>query len=567
MTRPAEVFFLPWREGLLYDPRALEEGHSSKHSRTSTATLVGEKVDTDDIEAHGGQTSKGLVLERRSLRGLDSSSLPAKKGFKLYQLLRWKYGSVYRRIFCLAVLANILAITLLSLHNLWSGSSLSLDTASTAASSNILAAILVRNEHIVNALFAVFGTWPRRLPLSIRRILAKVYCYGGVHSGCSVAATLWYIVFVVLMTGKFSGADLAMLGAYISLVSYAAVALLCLIIAFALPGVRVRMHNWFEGVHRFMGWAAVLLFWAQTLLLAADGASAQNIPFARVLVATPTFWILVAVTLLIVYPWTRLRLRDVEAEVLSDHCVKLSFSHTNGQYGQAVRLSDAPLKETHAFAVIPDPVVPLTSKHKPTSASADISTSRKGVTLSTATATPLPAEQKGFSVLISNAGDWTQKIIRNPPSRIYTRGVPQYGVLRVAGLFSPVVIVATGSGIGPCLSLFVQRPRHPVRIIWSAPCPAETYGRGVVDLIYRSDPGAVIIDTKKMGRADLVGLAYGVWEGKMKDDDALGGRKGSGARKGECEAVVVISNQTVTRKVVYGLETRGVPAYGAIFDS
>jgi ribosomal protein L14E/L6E/L27E len=41
--------------------------------------------------------------------------------------------------------------------------------------------------------------------------------------------------------------------------------------------------------------------------------------------------------------------------------------------------------------------------------------------------------------------------------------------------------------------------------------------------------------------------------------------KGEGRRRGE--AVVVISNQRVTRKVVYGLETRGVPAYGAIFDS
>jgi hypothetical protein len=41
--------------------------------------------------------------------------------------------------------------------------------------------------------------------------------------------------------------------------------------------------------------------------------------------------------------------------------------------------------------------------------------------------------------------------------------------------------------------------------------------------------------------------------------------KGEGRKRGE--AVVVISNQKVTKKVVYGLETRGVPAYGAIFDS
>jgi len=35
----------------------------------------------------------------------------------------------------------------------------------------------------------------------------------------------------------------------------------------------------------------------------------------------------------------------------------------------------------------------------------------------------------------------------------------------------------------------------------------------------------------------------------------------------DCEAAVVISNPTVTKRVVYGLETRGIPAFGAIFDS
>lgn len=33
------------------------------------------------------------------------------------------------------------------------------------------------------------------------------------------------------------------------------------------------------------------------------------------------------------------------------------------------------------------------------------------------------------------------------------------------------------------------------------------------------------------------------------------------------EAVVIIANEKITRKVVYGLETRGVAAYGAIWDS
>ena len=33
------------------------------------------------------------------------------------------------------------------------------------------------------------------------------------------------------------------------------------------------------------------------------------------------------------------------------------------------------------------------------------------------------------------------------------------------------------------------------------------------------------------------------------------------------EAVVVISNQPLTDKVVYGMMSRGIPAFGAIWDS
>ncbi|KAJ4367798.1 hypothetical protein N0V85_009119, partial [Neurospora sp. IMI 360204] len=174
------------------------------------------------------------------------------------------------------------------------------------------------------------------------------------------------------------------------------------------------------------------------------------------------------------------------------------------------------------------------------------------------------AGDKGFSVIVSHAGDWTRKIIDHPPSQIYTRGTPQFGVMRCAGLFSPVIVIATGSGIAPCLSLFTQLPDHPVRIIWSTPNPLQTYGQALLDLVYKTDPAAVVIDTRKTGRPDLVKIAYRVWEqsrmGVFPEEVKTQARNA-------CEAVVIISNQKVTEKVVYGLESRGVPAYGALFDS
>ena len=38
-------------------------------------------------------------------------------------------------------------------------------------------------------------------------------------------------------------------------------------------------------------------------------------------------------------------------------------------------------------------------------------------------------------------------------------------------------------------------------------------------------------------------------------------------RSSGAEAVICISNKKVTWEVVHGLETRGIPAYGAIWDS
>ncbi len=38
-------------------------------------------------------------------------------------------------------------------------------------------------------------------------------------------------------------------------------------------------------------------------------------------------------------------------------------------------------------------------------------------------------------------------------------------------------------------------------------------------------------------------------------------------REFNAEAVVIISNESLTRKVVYGMMSRGIPAFGAIWDS
>ncbi len=493
--------------------------------------------------------------------------LPPQKGSRAYRYLRWDFGSVYRRIFTLVFAGNVATLIVLAAGTT-TGRSVQLTSAgaATAVSANLLAALLVRNEHVVNTMFIVFGPWSnnghRRLPLALRRLFAKVYSYGGIHSGCGVAATLWYTAFVVMLSQSLNSGKphtISTVRALMGIVAYSIAVLLVLILVFAHPRARVIAHNRFEFTHRFLGWSVVLLFWAQNLLMAADQSATGRSSYGSVLAKSPSFWMLICITLLVVYPWTHLRVRTVEAEPLSDHCIKLNFSYCSAHYGQAVRLSDAPLKETHAFAVIPNPAA----------APSTLADLEKGVPEPGASqASGLPrAGKPGFSVIVSDAGDWTKKIIQNPPTKLYTRGVPQYGVLRIAGLFEPVIVIATGSGIAPCLSLFVEKPNHPVRIIWSAASPLKTFGKGVIDAVRTADPNAVIINTSKEDRPNLVQIANGIWQRSRSTSSGWPQDASQPTFCRPCEAVVIISNQKVTREVVFGLESRGIAAYGAIFDS
>ena len=115
-------------------------------------------------------------------------------------------------------------------------------------------------------------------------------------------------------------------------------------------------------------------------------------------------------------------------------------------------------------------------------------------------------------------------------------------------MFRRMVFVTTGSGIGPCAHTIFEG-RIPVRLLWTSPNVRETFGDEFVDQILQYAPDAILYDTRKHGRPDLVKLTLKM----VKEFDA--------------EAVAVISNQRVTEKLVYGLTSRGIPAYGAIFDS
>ncbi|KAJ7269914.1 hypothetical protein C8J57DRAFT_1323941, partial [Mycena rebaudengoi] len=282
--------------------------------------------------------------------------------------------------------------------------------------------------------------------------------------------------------------------------------------------MRVKRHDSFESSHRFLGWTGIALVWAQVVILTNDYTPrTQSLPDA--LIHAPPFWLLVVMTGSIILPWLRLQKVAVKSEVLSKHAVRLHFSYTTPKPGAAIRLADHPLKDWHGFATIPGEF-PGTN----------------------------PNEQ-GFSVVVSRAGDWTATQITQPPSAIWVRGAPTFGVLRIIPLFRRVLLVATGSGIGPCASCvkLIQERRIPVRLLWTSPNVRETFGDKLVEEVSRGFPDSIIYDTKKQGRPDMVKLTLRL----ASDFDA--------------EAVCIISNQKLTQKIVYGCVSRGIPAFGAIW--
>lgn len=245
---------------------------------------------------------------------------------------------------------------------------------------------------------------------------------------------------------------------------------------FAYPTMRTKLHDTFEWTHRFLGWIALALVWAQIVLFINDGRKpGEKLPYACK--HNAAFWLQCIITLSIILPWLRLRKVNVRAVTLSKHATRLHFNYSTSfrfhrapdhlahdylarpDTGTAIRITHSPLKEWHAFATIPEP------------------------------------ERNEFSLIVSRAGDWTANVIQNPPTKLWVRGIPACGVLRIAPMFRRMVLVATGSGIGPCANTLFEG-RIPVRLLWASPDVRETFGNEFVDQILRYAPDAVIYGKK-----------------------------------------------------------------------
>lgn len=418
--------------------------------------------------------------------------------------------SHYNRLVVLVLACNMAVLVYgITVGQWWSTAGVNLPMLSALVVANLSLAILIRQQYLINLLFWLATRAPTTWPLAVRRSLAKVYHFGGLHSGGAMAAIAWFaLLFGSMIWQRLEGpggVSLTLIG-----LSGGLLGLLLLVAVMAMPTLRGRFHNAFERTHRFAGWAALAIFWAMTLVSAReqDGAAALIVVLAQ----SASFWMLLLVTMSIALPWLRLRKVPVSLVRPSSHAVIVRLEHHTPFAGSATAISRNPLWEWHSFANIPTP------------------------------------GKEGFRLIISRAGDWTGAFIEQAPTHVWVKGITTAGVAHIETLFKSVVYIATGSGIGPVLPHLLAR-QVPIRLIWSTRSPRATYGDSLVDEILEAQPDALIWDTDVSGKPDLVTLAY------------------AAVQSFGAEAVICISNQRLTERVVEEMEARGIPAYGAIWDS
>jgi hypothetical protein len=395
----------------------------------------------------------------------------------------------YNRLIVAVVAANLVPLSL---------GNLSLDAIGLAAQANLTLALVIRQEHVVNLLYRLAACAPTSWPLRVRWALAKVYHFGGVHVGAAVCGTVWYLAFVAVLTAEAARGDVA---SWPLLPAYAVIVLLLAMLLLALPPVRTRAHDAFEVTHRFCGWAVLVFVWVGTLAPAPPDA--------------PTLVLLAVGTSGIALPWLRLRRVPIRVLVPSPH---VAMMHVDGGrvpfIGSVRAISRHPLVGWHSFATLPAP----------------------------------GGRSTGYRLAVSRAGDWTARFIDDPPRSVWVRGAPVAGIANVRTLFTRVVFVATGSGIGPTFGHLLAGDAE-VHLVWVTRDPRRTYGDAFVDEILAAAPGATIWNTDTHGKPDVFALAHEAYVSTR------------------AQAVICISNRTVTRRVVHGLERLGVPAFGPIWDS
>ncbi|KAK6793274.1 hypothetical protein RDI58_006727 [Solanum bulbocastanum] len=417
--------------------------------------------------------------------------------------------TVYKQLFTLSLVLNIIFLILGSTGNF----PYARKKAVLFSIGNIFALTLCRSEAFLRVVFWVAvsclgWSWiPTRIKTIVTSLLQSL---GGIHSGCAISSIAWLLYALILTLN-----DRENTSPEIVIVAFAILSLLSLSSLAAFPLVRHLHHNFFERIHRFVGWIALSLLWIFiTLTVSYDPKtkSYNNEEIGSKLIKQQEFLFTLAITLLIVIPWMTVRCVPVKVTSPSGHATIIKFEG-GVKAGILGRISPSPLSEWHAFGIISD-------------------------------------GKEEHMMLAGAVGDFTKTLVSNPPSHLWVRQVHFAGLPYLVNMYNRVLVVATGSGICVFLSFLLQPSAANVCFLWVTKGVEQNYGKEIKEMLSGHSKEKVIIhDTALLGRPNVSEMSVET------------------AQKWGAEVVVVTSNPEGSRDVVNACKKSGIPAFGPIWDS
>ncbi|KAH9901176.1 hypothetical protein C8Q73DRAFT_233673 [Cubamyces lactineus] len=430
---------------------------------------------------------------------------PKKKTSKVIIAKLWY--NTYRKLFTIAFSINMIMFGF-AVSGHWP---YAVKFAGAFAVANFNVSILVRNEIFGRILYwlvnTLFAKWP---PLWWRLGCTSVLQHlGGIHTGCAVSGIIWLTLKVVNTWRNHINENNAILIVGI----FTNVAVIVTAVA-AFPWVRNTHHNVFERHHRFVGWTALFLTWAFTIMGDIYNPTTRSwVPDGRHLVRQQDFWYVMGMTTWIVLPWICTREVPVDIELPSPKVAIVRFRR-GMQQGLLGRISRSAVKEYHAFGIISE-----------------------------------GPHAKYHYMICGVQGDFTRSLVNDPPRTLWTRELKFAGVSNTSTLYKRGIRICTGTGIGAALSTCIQSPYW--FLIWIGSDQEKTFGPTISGLIHRHiEPERLILWDSKVrgGRPDTMKLLRDVY------------------KSWNAEVVFITSNYIGNSEMMEGCKEYGIPCFGTLWD-
>lgn len=299
--------------------------------------------------------------------------------------------------------------------------------------------------------------------------------------------------------------------------------LLVLIAVSAIQFIRTKFHDYFENIHRYASYLALA-----TLILYLISISQQRgLALEHYVYLADTYLITIALWLT-VYPWLGVkRIRPI-IQHISNHLIILRLQG-KPQFGTFTRLTLAN-KQFHSFS---DSIFDFN-------------------------------DQNSFSLLISNSGDRTKKVIEaaNNNKNLLTcctiRRHRNYGFMHHVAAYDSVLIVATGGGIAPVLPHLALNKKTQITVLWIGHQQVKEFTpEFFLSMNKHISKKQISLHIINKSRSDINPLT----------PDSIHQLIFKAYEHYSPEALFIVSNKTLTRKIQSQCHQRGIKGYGATFDS